>query len=105
MFKSAFRTKLWLLIFIFIIILGSATVIGYNKGFLKTLVSMSVLLIALVCVYFLAPKVSGWIEDNTKLREKVTVSISESLGRDFEEKGAQTDEQQSEAMKESWLYR
>ena len=61
----------YVLIAVFIALLATTVVIGWHKGFLRTLVSMGAFLISLLLVFLFSGKVTELLVKNTDLREKI----------------------------------
>ena len=93
----------YILITVFIAILAAMTVMGYHKGFLKTLVSMLSILLSILFVYFFSGPVTKLIDSNTGLRETIRQSVYEKLLERSEEEAAVTDEQQQAAADDSFI--
>ena len=67
------------LLIIVIGILALSAFLGYQKGFLRTIVGMSSLLISLALMVILGPLVTDFITNRTSFREKVDESIDAKL--------------------------
>ncbi|MBQ7248139.1 MAG: CvpA family protein [Lachnospiraceae bacterium] len=93
----------YILITVFIAILAAMTVMGYHKGFLKTLVSMLSILLSILFVYFFSGPVTKLIDSNTGLRETIRQSVYEKLLERSEEEAAVTDEQQQAVADDSFI--
>lgn len=92
-----------ILLIIVIGILALSALIGFQKGFLRTIVGMSSLLISLALVVVLSPLVTDFITARTSFRQKVYESIDEKLTEFVEEKQAQTTEELKKAMEDSFI--
>lgn len=67
-------------------IIAVCTIIGYARGFIKTVFSMAAMLIMLILTVILSPYVKTYIRENTKLPEKVYSGVEEkfNLSEKFE---------------------
>lgn len=57
-------------------------VIGWARGFLKVLLSVAGLIVSIMLALYAAPRVSGYVQEHTKLDEVIASYISEELGFD-----------------------
>ncbi|MBE5941679.1 MAG: CvpA family protein [Lachnospiraceae bacterium] len=57
-------------------------VIGWARGFLKVLLSVAGLIVSIMLALYVAPRVSGYVQEHTKLDEVIASYISEELGFD-----------------------
>lgn len=84
-------------------ILGLSAYLGFQKGFLRTIVGMSSLLISLALVVALSPLVTDFITNKTSFRETVYESIDEKLMGLVSEKEAKTTEEIKDVMEDSFI--
>lgn len=81
----------WLEIVILIVIVAMA-LIGYCRGFVKMVVGLAAMVIALAGTAFLAPVLSDYINENTALRQQIAGQINtyleEQIGEKLEQKTA-----------------
>lgn len=68
----------WVLIFV-IAILGGYTIAGYARGFLKMIYSLVSWILILVIVTWTSPYIEGYLRNNTKIYEKVSVYCEEHI--------------------------
>lgn len=79
----------WLEIVILVVIVAMA-VIGHHKGFVKMIVGLAAMVIALVGTAVLAPVLSDYINEQTELRQQIAGQISIYLEEQIGEKLEQT---------------
>ena len=91
------------LLIIVIGILALSALIGYQKGFLRTIVGMSSLLISFALMVILSPYVTDFITNRTSFRETVYESIDEKLMDLVKEKEAETTEEIRDALEDSFI--
>ena len=92
-----------ILIIIVIGILAFSAWLGFYRGFLRTIVGMSSLLISLALVVVLSPLVTDFIIKKTSFRETVYESIDEKLTELVEEKTATTTEEIRKVLEDSFI--
>ena len=86
------------LILVFISIIAAFTIIGFNKGFLRTLVSMSAIIIGIIFVTLFGNAVTKWVDNNTPLRAVVRDAAYEKLSAKAEKEYAETAEEGKSAV-------
>lgn len=64
---------------IVILILAGCTLIGYIKGFVKTVFSMCAMLVVIALTLVFSPYVKTYIEKNTKLPDRVNEKVSQKF--------------------------
>lgn len=79
------------------------TLMGFNKGFLRTIVSMSALLLAFVFVYFMREPVTNFVYLKTPIESKVQNAVYEKLQINVEAEHAETAEEQKAAIEKTFL--
>lgn len=79
----------WLEIVILVVIAAMA-VIGHHKGFVKMIVGLAAMVLALVGTAFLAPVLSEYVNDETDLRQQIAAQINAYLEEQIGEKLEQT---------------
>lgn len=92
-----------ILIAIIIAIFAVSAFIGVKKGFLRTIVGMSLLLISIALVAIFSPMVTDYIIKKTPFRQSVYESIDAKLTEMAEEKAAKTTEEIRGVMEESFI--
>ena len=88
---------------IVLLIIAICATIGFKKGFLKTLVSMSALIAALILAFIFSAKVTTFIDEHTALRQSAQEAVEEKLEETFAEKEADTAEEQKKVLEDSWI--
>ncbi len=86
-----------------LLIIAICTVLGFKKGFLKTLVSMSALIVAIILAFIFSAKVTTFIDEHTMLRQTAQEAIEEKLEKTFAEEAAETPEEQEKVLEDSWI--
>lgn len=79
------------------------TLMGFRKGFLKTIFRLSPLLIGFVLVYFLSGPVTTTVDDMTNVRENVTVATQNKLYSIVQKEYAENDAEQKAAIEKSFI--
>lgn len=79
----------WLEIIILVIIAAMA-LIGFHRGFVKMIVGLMAMVIALIGTAFLAPVLSDYINEQTDFRQQIADEISTGLEEQIGEKLEQT---------------
>lgn len=69
---------------IVILILAGCTLIGYIKGFVKTVFSMCAMLVVIALTLVFSPYVKTYIEKNTKLPERVNEKVAQKYATEEE---------------------
>ena len=93
-------------IVLLIIVIGTLALsayLGFQKGFLRTIVGMSSLLISLALVVALSPLVTDFITRKTSFKETVYESIDEKLMEMVKEKTADTTEEIKRVLDDSFI--
>ena len=92
-----------ILLAVFLGILVLTGILGYKKGFLKQLLEMSALIMALVFAYLFSPYITHMIDMYTGLHDKVEQSVTERVDAFLDEKGAATVDQIEQVLSDSFL--
>ena len=87
-----------ILLLVLISIIAAFTIIGFNKGFLRTLVSMSAIIIGIIFVSLFGSAVTRWVDTNTSLRTTVREAAYEKLSARAMEEYAESSQEQKEAV-------
>lgn len=93
-------------IVLLIIVIGALALsayLGFQRGFLRTIVGMSSLLISLALVVALSPLVTDFITRKTSFKETVYESIDEKLMEMVKEKTAGTTEEIKRVLDDSFI--
>ena len=87
-----------------LVIIALLALIGYKKGFVKMIVGILAMVIALAGTAFIAPQLSGYINENTQIRQKMSGTINSYLEEQVGEKLNQTTQKaQQEAIEKLQL--
>ena len=92
-----------ILLIIVIGMLALSALIGFQKGFLRTVVGMSSLLISVALVVVLSPLVTDYITRKTGFRQSVYESIDGKLTDMVDEAQAKTTEEFKEVLEDSFI--
>ena len=93
-------------IILFTIVIGLLifmTLMGFHKGFLKTIVSMSALILAFVFVHFFSTPITNFLDSKTTIRIGVEEKVYEQLKEKVQDNYAESAEEQKEAIKETFI--
>ena len=61
---------------------------GWIQGLFKVIISVAGLIASIIVATYLAPNISGYLEENTQIDDEIAIYIAEELS--FSEKGEET---------------